>query len=80
MTLRVSGKNLDIGEALRSHVHSRVADALSEILRRQLYRHVTVEREGTGFRTDCLIHLPTGLTLQSESIGARSPRQRRPRG
>jgi ribosomal subunit interface protein len=68
MTLRVSGKNLDIGEALRTHVHSRVSDTLSKYFDGSYVGHVTVEREGTGFRTDCLIHLPTGLTLQSESM------------
>ena len=31
MALRVSGKNLDIGDALRTHVHSaRVGDVLSK--------------------------------------------------
>ena len=68
MALRVSGKNLDIGESLRTHVHSRVSDALSKYFDGSYSGHVTVEREGTGFRTDCLIHLPTGLTLQSESV------------
>jgi|SRR3954453_12383934 ribosomal subunit interface protein len=67
MALRVSGKNLDIGEALRSHVHGRVTDALSKYFDGGFSGHVTVEREGTAFRTDCLIHLTTGLTLQAES-------------
>ena len=68
MALRVSGKNLDIGESLRTHVHGRVADALSKYFDGGYSGHVTVEKEGTGFRTDCLIHLATGLTLQSESM------------
>lgn len=68
MTLRVSGKNIDIGEALRAHVHMRVSDALSKYFDGNYLGHVTVEKEGSGFRTDCLIHLPTGLTLQAESM------------
>ena len=66
--LRVSGQNLDIGDALRTHVQSRVADALSKYFDRNYSGHVTVKKEGTGFRTDCLIHLSTGLTLQTESV------------
>jgi len=66
--LRVSGQNLDIGDALRAHVQSRVADALSKYFDRNYSGHVTVKKEGTGFRTDCLIHLSTGLTLQTESV------------
>lgn len=66
--LRVSGQNLDIGDALRTHVQTRVADALSKYFDRNYSGHVTVKKEGTGFRTDCLIHLSTGLTLQTESV------------
>ena len=66
--MRVSGQNLDIGEALRTHVQARVADSLSKYFDHDYTGHVTVKREGTGFRTDCLIHLPTGLTLQTESM------------
>lgn len=68
MTLRVSGQNLDIGEALRTHVQARVADSLSKYFDQSYTGQVTVKKEGTGFRTDCRIHLPTGLTLQTESI------------
>lgn len=68
MTLRVSGQNLDIGEALRTHVQARVADSLSKYFDHDYTGQVTVRKEGTGFRTDCRIHLPTGLTLQTESM------------
>jgi ribosomal subunit interface protein len=68
MTLRVSGQNLDIGEALRTHVQARVSDSLSKYFDLDYTGHVTVKREGSSFRTDCLIHLPTGLTLQTESM------------
>ncbi len=30
MTLRISGKNVDIGDAMRVHVNDRIADALSK--------------------------------------------------
>jgi len=68
MALRVSGKNLDIGDALRAHVHGRVGDVLSKYVDGGFSGHVTVGKEGGAFRTDCLIHLTAGLTLQSESV------------
>src|SRR5262245_56949350 len=68
MALRISGNNLDIGEALRTHAHGRVEDVLSKYVDGAFTGHVTVCREGTAFRTDCLIHLKTGLMLQSESV------------
>ncbi len=65
MTLRVSGKNLDIGEALRSQVKARMAGALTKYFDGNYSGHVTVARDGTGFRTDCVLHLASGQTLEA---------------
>ncbi|AWM88900.1 ribosome hibernation-promoting factor, HPF/YfiA family [Microvirga sp. 17 mud 1-3] len=65
MTLRVSGKNLDIGETLRTQVEARMATALTKYFDGTFKGHVTVTRDGTGFRTDCVLHLPTGITLEA---------------
>ena len=65
MALRVSGKNLDIGEALRGQVQDRIADALSKYFGGGFSGHVTVAKEGSGFRTECSIHLDSGIVLQS---------------
>jgi ribosomal subunit interface protein len=65
MTLRVSGKNLDIGEALRSQVEQRVAGALAKYFDGSYSGHVTVARDGAGFRTDCVLHLASGMTLEA---------------
>ena len=66
MPLRVSGKNLDIGEALRAQVVDRVSQTIAKYFDGSFSGHVTVEREGTGFRTDCALHLASGMTLQVE--------------
>ncbi|WP_293855445.1 ribosome-associated translation inhibitor RaiA [uncultured Alsobacter sp.] len=68
MPLRVSGKNLDIGEALRAQVVDRVSQTISKYFDGSFSGHVTVEREGTGFRTDCALHLASGMTLQVEGM------------
>jgi ribosomal subunit interface protein len=65
MALRVSGKNLDIGEALRSQVQNRVAGALTKYFDGAYTGHVTVTRDGGGFRTDCVLHLNSGITLEA---------------
>lgn len=65
MALRVSGKNLDIGEALRSQVEARVAAALSKYFNGGYNGHVTVTRDGGGFKTDCVLHLASGMTLEA---------------
>ncbi len=66
MVLRISGKNMDIGEALRSQVETRVASAMSKYLDGASYQgHVTVCKDGTGFRTDCILHLSSGVTIEA---------------
>lgn len=70
MPFRVSGKNLDIGEALRERVSARIVDALSKYFDGGYSGHVTVEKEGFGFRTECAIHLDSGITLHTEANAA----------
>ncbi len=65
MALRVSGQNLDIGESLRSKVEARVADAIAKYFDGNYSGHVTVSRDGLGFRTECVLHLTTGMTLEA---------------
>jgi len=69
MGLRISGKSIDIGEAFRGHVEARVGDAVDKYFDGGFTGHVTVEREGSGFKTECAIHLDTGVVLQAEGRG-----------
>ncbi len=67
MTLRVSGKNLDIGESLRAYVGTRLDGVVAKYSAEPTSGHVTVEREGSGFRTDCTLHFDSGIVLQVEA-------------
>lgn len=67
MTLRVSGKNLDIGELLRAYVGTRLDGVVAKYSAEPTSGHVTVEREGSGFRTDCTLHFDSGIVLQVEA-------------
>lgn len=67
MTLRVSGKNLDIGESLRIHVGTRIDGVVAKYAAGPTSGHVTVEREGSGFRTDCSLHLNSGISVQAKA-------------
>jgi ribosomal subunit interface protein len=66
MALRISGKNVDIGDAFRSHVEGRLGEAVDKYFDGGFTGHVILEREGSGFKTDCAIHLDTGVVLQAE--------------
>ena len=69
MPLRVSGKNLDIGEALRTQAEGRAA-ALAKYCDGEYSGHVTVMRDGAGFRTECVIHLASGVTLEASDAAS----------
>ena len=66
MSFRVSGKNLDVGDALRGRINARIGEAMSKYFDGGYSGHVTVERDGSGFRTECAIHLDSKITLHAE--------------
>jgi ribosomal subunit interface protein len=70
MPFRVSGRNLDIGEALRTRVSARVVEAMAKYFDGGYSGHVTVGKDGFGFRTECAIHLDSGVTLHTEGMAA----------
>ncbi len=62
--VRVSGKNLDIGASLRGQAEERIHDAVVKYFDGGFRSRVTVEKEGTGFRADCTVHLDTGAVMR----------------
>lgn len=70
MPFRISGKNLDVGDALRQRVNDRIIEALQKYFAAGYSGHVTISKDGFGFRTECAIHLDSGITLQSEGMAA----------
>ncbi|MBW0002588.1 MAG: ribosome-associated translation inhibitor RaiA [Hyphomicrobiales bacterium] len=68
MTLRVSGKNMDIGEVLRGQIAMRVEQAVKRYFDGGFGGYAVVERDGTAFRTHCSLHLDTGIDLQASAI------------
>src|SRR5262245_35708121 len=70
MPFRVSGKNIDIGEALRMRVTARIAETMSKYFDGGYSGHVTIGKEGYGFRTECAVHLDSGTTLHVDGMAA----------
>ncbi len=65
MTLRISGKQMDIGEAFRSRIETRVGDAIDKYFDGGFSGHVTVIKSSSRYSADCMIHLDTGMALQA---------------
>jgi ribosomal subunit interface protein len=68
MTFRVSGKNLDIGDALRDRISDRIAETLVKYFDGGYSGHLTLARDGFGFRTECAIHLDSKITLHADGM------------
>ncbi len=68
MTLRISGKNLAIGNALRTHVQARIDGVTAKYHAGAPSGHVTIGPEGSGYRADCTLFLPAGTTLQVDAV------------
>lgn len=65
MHIQITGKNLDIGDALRSHAGDRLEVIAQRYFDGAVRAHVTVEKQKVNFITDCTLHLATGLVLQA---------------
>jgi ribosomal subunit interface protein len=69
MTLRVSGKNMDVGEALRHKAVQHFDAVVGKYFDGGYEGHLTLEHEGSGFQAICMLHLDSGATLQSSAYG-----------
>jgi ribosomal subunit interface protein len=66
MQIQVVSKGIDVSAALRERVTERIAEATDKYFGRAGEAHVTVARDGFGFRVDCTLHLPSGTILRTE--------------
>ena len=68
MQVQVSGKHVDVGEALRSRVSDDITTTIGKYFDRGGTADVTVTKEGYAFRVDCTIRLNSGQMLQSQGL------------
>ncbi len=71
-SLRVTGHGVDLGESLRGRVEERMsaiqAKYLDSHMNDSCTGHVTLRRDGAAFRTDCVLHLVSGLTIEANGF------------
>ncbi len=70
MRIRVSGKDIDIGEALQTHVNDELTESTGKYAGRPTDATVTFSRDGFGYACEVFIHLSTGLTAQANGHAA----------
>jgi ribosomal subunit interface protein len=70
MTLRISGKSISVGDALRTRVNDRTDEVLRKYFDGNYSGHITLSKDGFSFRTDCTLHLDSGVVLEADSSAA----------
>lgn len=65
MQFQISGKQIDVGEALRNRVEDGLSAVVGKYAKRATDAHVTFSREGHEFACEIIVHLSTGLTAQA---------------
>ena len=69
MDIRVSGHQVETGEALQQHASERMAAIVDKYFNRALASHVTFNRAPAGaFRCDIVTHVMQGLILKGAGI------------
>jgi len=68
MQIKISGKQIDVGEALRTHVEDNMVAAVGKYFDRPVDAHVVFSRNGHEFKCDSSVHLSTGLTAQAHAV------------
>ena len=70
MRYQISGKQIDIGEALQTHVKTEMDDILGKYAGRPTEAYVVFSKSGHEYHCEAVVHLSTGLTAQATGRAA----------
>ncbi|KIN62754.1 Sigma-54 modulation protein [Sulfitobacter noctilucicola] len=67
MRYQISGKQIDIGDALQTHVKEELGEAVNKYAQRPTDAHVVFSKSGHEFVCEATVHLSTGLTASAKA-------------
>lgn len=67
MRYQISGKQIDIGGALQTHVRTELGEVIAKYAERPTDATITFSRNAHEFVCEAIVHLSTGLTAQSKA-------------
>ena len=70
MRCTVSGRHIQVGDALRSHVEDHINETVEKYAERPTEANVVFAKEAHAYLCEVIIHLSTGLTAQAKSSDA----------
>lgn len=68
MQIKVTGKQIDVGSALASHVEEKLVAAIGKYFDRPAEGNVVFSRDAHNFKCDSSVHLATGLTAKAQAV------------
>ena len=66
MRIQVNGKHIDVGDALSTHVETRLNDSVGKYSERPVEANVTFSKDRHEFICDVSVHLSTGMNAQAK--------------
>lgn len=70
MQVQVSGKQVDVGEALGSRISQELEDGIGKYFERGAQdAEVVVSKDGHGFKVDCWVRLASGQAIVTTGLG-----------
>ena len=67
MRYQISGKQIDIGEALQTHVKTELGEAVKKYAERPTDANIVFSKSGHEFVCEATVHLSTGLTASAKA-------------
>lgn len=69
MTIQVTGKNIEAGDAFTDYISDKLKGALTKYIGDDITGHIRLEKERGRFHTQCSIRMRTGLVLEANGEG-----------
>lgn len=69
MTIQITGKHMETGEAFQTFVVDKTRGLLEKYIGPEISGQVVVEKQRVGYKTNCAIRLKTGLLLEAQGRG-----------
>ena len=71
MEISISGKHVDVGDALREYAEDQLTDSVKKYFDQAIDAHVTLSREGARMHVDITVHPgPRGIIIQGRGEAA----------
>jgi len=67
MRYQISGKQIDVGEALRTHVKNELGAVVGKYAERPTDANIIFSRDASEFVCEATVHLSTGLTASAKA-------------